>query len=181
MNILFTLMAVILMPLATYAAGSSTTTDTDLAKRTRTETLAELLLTVPPEQRIIIPAIGTALAHIVVFTDTNCPYCQQLHGLREAIARRGIEIQYIFYPRSGPSADSYSQAIAVWCSADRLAALDKVFKGETLPAADCAHPVMAHYELALKLDLKGTPAIVTPDGVIAYGVPSRELLVEADH
>lgn len=180
MKFFLTLMAVTLLPLAFYAAEPTTTTKNALAKRTRSEALAELLLTVPPEQRIVIPAVGAMLAHLVVFVDTNCPYCMQLHSLGDAITERGVEIHYIFYPRSGPSADSYFQAVAVWCSADRLATLEKVYRGEKLPAANCDHPVMAHYELALKLGLKGTPAIITPDGVIAYGVPSRDRLVDSD-
>jgi len=144
------------------------------------ETLAGLLSTVPTEQRIVVPAVGETLAHLVVFVDTDCPYCSQLHELRDAIAERGIEIHYIFYPRSGPTADSYLQAVAVWCSADPLATLEEVFGGVRPPVANCDHPVMAHYELALKLSLKGTPAIITPDGAITYGVPSRDRLVGTD-
>jgi thiol:disulfide interchange protein DsbC len=126
---------------------------------------------VPPESRIVIPAAGQKLAQVVVFTDTDCPYCMKLHDMRDAIAQRGIEIQYIFYPRSGPDGGSYTQAVAVWCSADRVAALEKVLHGETLPAAHCDNPVNAHYQLALKLGLRGTPAIVTREGAVGYGLP----------
>jgi thiol:disulfide interchange protein DsbC len=179
-KLFLTLMTVTGLPFASYSAEPTTTSEDVLAERARSVTITRLLSTVPPEQRIVIPAVGATLAHLVVFVDTNCSYCRQLHGLADAITRRGIEIDYIFYPRSGPSADSYFQAVAVWCSTDRLAALEDVFRGERLPIAHCDHPVMAHYALALELDLKGTPAIITPDGVVAYGVPSRDKLDDSD-
>lgn len=136
-----------------------------------------LLASVPVESRIIIPAAGEKLAQVVVFTDTDCPYCMRLHDMRDAIAQRGIEIQYIFFPRSGPGSDSYAQAVAVWCSADRVAALEKVLRGEILPAARCDNPINAHYTLARKLGLMGTPAVVTTTGAIGYGLPGQELLL----
>jgi protein-disulfide isomerase len=139
-----------------------------------------LLATVPPASRIIIPAAGEKLAEVVVFTDIDCPYCMRLHDMRQEISQRGIEIQYIFFPRSGPGSHSYAQAVAVWCSADRIASLEKVLHGKTLPAGHCDNPVSAHYALARKLGLMGTPAIVTTEGAIGYGLPSQDWLTAAD-
>jgi thiol:disulfide interchange protein DsbC len=158
----FALSVLLLLPIGGHTAPPSATSR------------LALLATVPPESRIIIPASGKKLAEVVVFTDTDCPYCMRLHDMRDEIARRGIEIQYLFFPRSGPGSDSYTQAVAVWCSADRIVALDKVLHGKSLPAAHCDNPVNAHYALARKLDLMGTPAIVTSEGAIGYGLPSRD-------
>jgi thiol:disulfide interchange protein DsbC len=164
----FALAVLVLLPIAGHTDPPTTTSR------------LALLTTVPLESRIVIPAAKTTVAQVVVFTDTDCPYCVRLHDMRNAITQRGIEIQYIFYPRSGPGSDSYTQAVAVWCSTDRVAALDKVLHGETLPAAHCVNPVDAHYALARKLGLMGTPAIVTSEGTIGYGVPSRDWLAAAD-
>lgn len=161
MTLRFALSLLILLPLAGY------TQDPEAASR------QALLGSVPLESRIIVPARGEKLTHVVVFTDTDCAYCMRLHDMRDAIAQRGVEIQYIFYPRSGPGSDSYAQAVAVWCSADRLAALDKVLHGGTLPSAQCDNPIDAHYALARQLKLMGTPAIVTSEGTIGYGVPGN--------
>jgi thiol:disulfide interchange protein DsbC len=162
MTLRFALAVLMLLPVAARTEAPSATSR------------LALLATVPPESRIVIPAAGQKLAQVVVFTDTDCPYCMKLHDMRDAIAQRGIEIQYLFYPRSGPGGDSYAQAVAVWCSADRVAALEKVLHGETLPATHCDNPVDAHYELAQKLNLRGTPAIVTPEGAVGYGVPGHD-------
>jgi thiol:disulfide interchange protein DsbC len=54
-----------------------------------------------------------------------------------------------------------------------------VLGGTTLPPADCDNPVRAHYALAEALDLKGTPAIVTEDGRVHYGVVSAGEILAA--
>ena len=120
----------------------------------------------------VLPATGSAVARIVVFTDTDCPYCLRLHRARAGLLKSGIEIRYLFYPRSGPASASFDQAVAVWCSNDPAGALERALNGATLAATDCPNPVMDHYELARELGLKGTPAIITADGNIRYGALS---------
>jgi len=157
----------------------SVATATNLTETRRSQVRLELLSGLPEDQRMIVPAEGTRQASLVVFTDTHCPYCQRLHQQLAKLPHDGIEVQYLFYPRSGPSSESFAQAVAVWCSRDRLAALDAVFGGATLPAASCEHPVMAQYDLALRLDLKGTPAILTADGAVHYGALGTQEIVDA--
>jgi len=127
---------------------------------------------------ITIPATSPTVTHISVFTDTNCPYCMLLHRRRDELLRQGIEIEYLFYPRSGPDSASYRQAVAVWCSSDRLAALDLALAGVELPEATCDNPVREHYELARKLELRGTPAVVSADGSVTYGFPSAAKILD---
>jgi len=143
--------------------------EANLTERRRAAIRNELLAAVPAEQRIVAPAQVPVRSTIVVFVDTDCPYCLRLHGQQEQFARRGIEIQYLFYPRSGPSSDSFAQAVAVWCAADRLAALDDALAGRPLQASDCPNPVLRHYETARSLQLQGTPAIISADGRVRYG------------
>jgi thiol:disulfide interchange protein DsbC len=158
----------------------SVTAEVNLTERRRAAVRRALIAAVPREQRIVVPAVEPIRARIVVFADTNCPYCLELHEQGADFAQHGIEVHYLFYPRSGPSGESFPQAVAVWCAPDRIAALGAVLGGATLPAADCDHPVMSHYELARQLDLKGTPAIVTADGDIRYGVVSAEQILDGD-
>jgi len=152
----------------------SVATETNLTERTRARLRREMLGRIPLAERILLPAVGPKRAEIVVFADTNCPYCLKLHAASDQLRERGIEIQYLFYPRSGPDSVSFSQAVSVWCAADRVAALGTALAGGSLPARDCGNPVMRHYQLARDLDLKGTPAILTADGRISYGVSSAD-------
>jgi thiol:disulfide interchange protein DsbC len=145
-------------------------TETNLTEKARARVRRDLMARIPADERIVVPAAGEVRARVAVFADTNCPYCFRLHRDADEYARRGIEIQYLLYPRAGKEGDTWSQAEAVWCAPDRLAALESVLAGGTLPAPDCDNPVEAHYELAMALGLKGTPAIVTESGRVHYGV-----------
>lgn len=128
-------------------------------------------------ETIAIPATVPSVTQVTVFTDTSCPYCARLHNHREALLRQGIDIRYIFYPRSGPGSASFRQAVAVWCADDRVAALGLALNGSTLPEADCDNPIAQHYALARELELLGTPAVVTADGTVRYGLVSARSIL----
>jgi len=153
--------------------------ETNLTERRRGAIRNELIAAIPAKQRIVVPAQGAVRSRIVVFVDTDCPYCLRLHGQQQQFARRGVEIQYLFYPRSGPSSDSFAQAVSVWCAEDRLAALDDALAGRRLPPSDCPNPVMRHYETARSLQLEGTPAIIGADGQVRYGALSVDQALNA--
>lgn len=153
-------------------------TETNLTEKRRADIRRERLRSVPDSDTLLMPARAPAVTRIVVFTDVDCPYCLALHRRHDELLQRGIEIQYLFYPRSGPASASFNQAVAVWCSENRLAALDRALRGASLPEADCAHPVRRHYELARELELKGTPAVITADGTVKYGLHSAEDILQ---
>lgn len=152
----------------------SVPTETNLTEMRRAAMRRDLLKAVPDDQTLIVPASGPTVGRVVVFTDTNCRYCALLHSRRDELLQQGIEIQYLFYPRSGPTSDSFDQAVTVWCSDDRVAALDRALRGAVLSDAECANPVLQHYELARELDLKGTPAVITANGTLRYGMHSPD-------
>lgn len=156
----------------------SVTNEINLTERSRAAVRLKLIAGIPLDERIIVPA-QNAKTEIIVFADTDCPYCTKLHEQSRQFAEQGIEIHYLLYPRSGPASESFAQAVSVWCSGNRLAALDSVLHGASLSAANCSNPVMTHYELARALDLRGTPAIVTTDGSVRYGVPSADEIIAA--
>lgn len=152
----------------------SIATETNLTEKRRGNIRLDLLDRISEDETLVAPARVPTVARVIVFTDVDCPYCLALHRRHEELQQQGIEIQYLFYPRSGPESASFAQAIAVWCSSDRLAALGNSLRGEELPEADCENPVRRHYELAQELELKGTPAIIAADGTVKYGLYSPE-------
>ena len=156
----------------------SVATATNLTERRRASIRRELLRSIAKEEAILVPASEPVVARIFVFIDTNCPYCVSLHRGHEELRRRGIEIQYLFYPRSGPASASFKQAVAVWCSNDRLAALEDSLGGVMMPEARCPNPVRKHYDLAQQLELKGTPAVIAANGAIRYGMISADDIAE---
>lgn len=128
-------------------------------------------------ETLTISAASPSVSQIYVFTDTSCPYCALFHVRRDELLRQGIDIHYLFYPRSGPESSAFRQAVAVWCSRDRFAALALALRGRTLPEADCEHPIELHYDLARHLNLLGTPAIITADGTVHYGYVSIQTIL----
>ena len=118
---------------------------------------------------------------ITVFTDIDCAYCRKLHSEMADYNNKGITIDYLFYPRTGPGSPSYNKAVSVWCNKDRNTALTKAKAGQELPAATCANPVAEHFMLGTELGISGTPYIVTDKGNLLPGyVPPAALLQELD-
>jgi thiol:disulfide interchange protein DsbC len=142
----------------------------DLTEETRAAVRRDLLATVPEDERIVLRASGRLRHRITVFTDTDCPYCRRFHEQIEDYRQAGIEIQYLFYPRAGRDSPAFARAVAVWCATNRTSMLGTVLAGGEVTAADCANPVADHYDLALRLGLKGTPALIAEDGTVMYGV-----------
>ena len=126
------------------------------------------------------PAGGSAKYTVTVFTDIDCGYCRKLHQHIKEYNDDGIAVRYVFFPRSGPETPSFYKAEKVWCASDRKAALTeaKLGKGYEGPK-DCPNPVMTHLRLAAELGLRGTPAIVLPDGELIPGYQKPEELLKA--
>jgi thiol:disulfide interchange protein DsbC len=115
---------------------------------------------------------------ITVFTDIDCGFCRKLHRQIAQYNERGIEVRYLFFPRSGPDTTSWFKAENVWCADDRNAALTRAKSGIDIKSDDCGPtPVAQHYELGRAIGIRGTPAIVAQGGELIPGyVSPNELL-----
>lgn len=115
---------------------------------------------------------------VTVFTDVDCGYCRKLHSEIDQYEAAGIGIRYLFYPRSGPNTESFAKAEAVWCSADRKAALTLAKKGgPVMGPTNCPNPVQKQYDAGEALGINATPMLVLPDGEIVRGyLPPQALL-----
>jgi thiol:disulfide interchange protein DsbC len=114
---------------------------------------------------------------VLVFTDIDCPYCRKLHREIADYNERGITVQYLFFPRSGPGTDSWAKADAVWCSSSRQQAMTDAKSGAVVEAEDCGETAVAmHYKLGKDLGIAGTPAIFTESGELIVGYRSAEEL-----
>lgn len=116
---------------------------------------------------------------VTIFTDIDCPYCRKLHQEMAEYNKRGITIRYLAFPRAGLSSDSYQKAVSAWCAPDPAKAMTEAKSGKELPRAksDCRNPVRDHFELARKMNISGTPALVLQDGTVLPGyMPADRLL-----
>jgi thiol:disulfide interchange protein DsbC len=141
-------------------------TNQNLTEQTRANARVGLLASVDRDHMIVFsPTNGEVKHTITVFTDVDCGYCRQFHRDIDEVTALGIEVHYLFYPRTGPDTESWAKADKVWCSSDRNAALTRAKLGGTLPDAACEDtPVAAHYDLGHQVGLRGTPAIFSESG-----------------
>lgn len=134
------------------------------------------LAKVAKKDMIIYPAKGETKAVVYSFTDADCPYCTKLHDEIDEINASGVEVRYLAWPRSEASIPKME---AIWCSKDRVAAMDKAKAGGIVTAASCHSPVQEQIQLGLSLGVNGTPAIFTEEGQQIGGYLPAKQLVEA--
>ena len=121
---------------------------------------------VPANRRIVFAPAGKPQYRITVFTDIDCGYCRKLHSQIAEYNKRGIEVDYLFYPRSGLTGESYDKAMAVWCAKDRKASFTAAKAGQTPPLLKCDNPIAQDFELGNQVGVPnfGTPSIFAADG-----------------
>ena len=151
----------------------------NLTERRRAQARADILASVDPESMIVFSPDSVDARHTVtVFTDIDCGFCRQLHREMEQINALGVEVRYLSYPRTGPDTDSWDKADKVWCDADRQTAFTEAILQDTLPEQSCeATPVASHYDLGLQVSVRGTPTILTDDGVQLGGYLAPDELI----
>jgi thiol:disulfide interchange protein DsbC len=129
------------------------------------------------ESDMVVYKPETVKHTITVVTDINCPYCRRLHKEIPKYMENGIKVRYIFMPLKGT--EDINKTISVWCSDDRNAALDIAKAGGEIEAKKCDNPIMKHMELARKLGIRGTPAIILENGDMLPGyVPVDKLVTQ---
>jgi thiol:disulfide interchange protein DsbC len=157
-----------------YLAGDVFDMDTkeNITEERRRQGRLALLAGVADDDAIIFAPRTPARHTVTVFTDVDCVHCRRLHSEIAELNRLGIRVRYLMYPRGGPGTDSWKQAEAVWCSADRKDALTRAKRGEEIKAKRCETPIAAQYQLGRDVGVTGTPGIVTDKGDYLAGYAS---------
>lgn len=145
-------------------------TSANLSEETRAHARATMLGSVDQSSMIVFkPANGQVKHTVTIFTDVDCGYCRQFHREIDKVTALGIEVHYLFYPRTGPNTESWAKAEEVWCAPDRNAALTRAKLGGSLPDAKCSTPVADTYDLGQRIGVRGTPAIFNEAGDLIGG------------
>lgn len=157
-------------------------TNRNLTEDTRASTRIGMLAEVPADQMMVFPAADGEPKHsITIFTDIDCGYCRQFHREIEQVNNLGVEVRYLFYPRTGPNTDSWAKAEKVWCSGTDLRndALTRAKLGGQVPESGCdTTPVGSHWDLGHAIGVTGTPSIIAPNGEIIGGYMAPDMLLE---
>jgi thiol:disulfide interchange protein DsbC len=131
-----------------------------------------------PEKDMIVYGAAKLPHTVTVFTDVDCTYCRKLHAEMKDYNARGIRVRYLFYPRMGPDSEGWNKAVSVACAPNRTAAMDRAKRGEIIDGRKCASKVKRDFELGQQMGLRGTPAIIMPDGELVGGYLPPAMLVQ---
>lgn len=116
---------------------------------------------------------------VIVFSDPDCPYCKKLHEDIKGIISNRKDIA--FYIKLFPlqmHPEAYAKSKTVVCKKSTKL-LDDAMAGKTLPKPDCkSEEVDNNLKLGEELGIRGTPAIIFPDGRLLPGYLPADALIE---
>ncbi|MBI5327509.1 MAG: DsbC family protein [Deltaproteobacteria bacterium] len=119
----------------------------------------------------VIMGDSKAKTKVIVFDDTDCPYCKKLHEEIKKILKERKDIA--FYIKLYPldiHPDAYEKSKSIICNKKSVKLLDDAFAGKKLPKSDCAtKEVDENIKLGKSLGIGGTPTIIFPDGRLLPG------------
>jgi thiol:disulfide interchange protein DsbC len=153
-------------------------TKSSLTEASRSSDRLATMKTIDASKAIEFKAKGEEKHVLYVFTDVDCPFCMKLHKEVPALNEKGVTVRYMAYPRAGIGSPAYKKMVNVWCADNKQDALTKVKNGETIETKDCVNPVADDFALGQKLGVDGTPALVTPEGLMIPGYRPADQLVK---
>ena len=150
----------------------------NLAEQRRDGERRAKLEAVKTEDMIVFSPEGEPRAHITVFTDVTCFYCQKLHREVPALNKQGVEVRYLAYPRAGMDSDGYRKLASAWCADNPQDALTRLKQKESVEENVCTpNPIGQQYRLGGEVGVRGTPAIITETGQMIPGYQSADDLM----
>lgn len=147
-------------------------TDTRLSALNRVDVSA-----IPLEGAIVV-GNPKGKKKVVVFSDPDCHYCKVLHEeMKKAAAKDGeLAFHVKIYSRLNDPKTA-RKALAAVCAGTE-AALAEAYEGKGTPPEGCKSTAVEEtYRLVQKLNLKGTPVLVLPDGRVIRGTRPADDLV----
>jgi thiol:disulfide interchange protein DsbC len=111
---------------------------------------------------------------IAVFSDPDCPYCRKLH--KELKKLKDVSVYVFLSPLKKIHPESEVKAISIWCSEDRIKALDNAYNDVKIEHKECENPINKNLEFMFGNNIYVTPTIVLESGEIVEGyLPSEKL------
>ncbi|MBI5561021.1 MAG: DsbC family protein [Deltaproteobacteria bacterium] len=120
-----------------------------------------------------------AKTKIIVFDDPDCPFCKKLHEEIRKIIEKNKDISFLIklYPLPIHK-EAYDKSKAILCEKS-VKLLDDAFAGKVLPKPKCAaKEIDENIKLAGELGIRGTPAIILPDGRLIPGYVDADTLLK---
>lgn len=122
-----------------------------------------------PLQDAVTEVRGNGQAHVVVFSDPDCPYCKRLEA--EFAKMTDVSIHTFLLPMDQLHPQARAKSIQIWCQQDKTAAWIGWMRENKTPKtiAACDTPLDRNEQLAQHLGFNGTPTLVFPNGKSSSG------------
>ena len=116
--------------------------------------------------------MGEGKRKLYVFTDPQCHFCFQLHEELKQI--KDLQTFFFLYPLSPAS---YEKAKSIWCSQDKVKALEETYQGKELRSPSCdTSPIDKNMELGKRLLVESTPTLLFENGKMTEGYTASDTL-----
>jgi len=152
-------------------------TKTNLTQE-RVSDLNRLDVSQVPLDNAIVLGDKEAKHRVIVFSDPDCPYCSKLHEEMKKVVQKRNDIAFFIklYPLSFHK-DAYGKSKSIVCEKS-LALLEDAYAKKSLREAKCETTELdENIELAKKLGLRGTPAIILPNGNLISGYKDADSII----
>ena len=129
-----------------------------------------------PLERAIKIVKGNGSRKFAVFSDPDCPFCQQLE--KTLLSVNDITMYVFLFPIASLHPQAPAKAHAIWCAADRAQAWEQWMHEKKLPPARTCNgdPIDALQKLGDTLHINSTPTLFFVNGRrIAGAIPAAEL------
>lgn len=139
----------------------------------RKEALARIDFEVLPLLDAMKEVRGNGSRVMAVFSDPDCPYCQRLESDIRSLT--DVTIYTFLMPLVSLHPAAHAKAISIWCAGDRIATWQAaMLHSESVPSAECPHPVDRNVALGERLGINGTPTLISADGRMLPGAASKD-------
>lgn len=116
--------------------------------------------------------MGEGKRKLYVFTDPQCYFCFQLHEELKQI--KNLQTFFFLYPLTPAS---YEKAKSIWCSQDKVRALEETYQGKELRSPFCdTSPIDKNMEFGKRLLIDSTPTLLFQNGKMIEGFASPNTL-----
>ncbi|MDA8260356.1 MAG: DsbC family protein [Betaproteobacteria bacterium] len=130
-----------------------------------------------PLDKAIVRVTGNGSRKLALFSDPECPFCQDLE--KELKDINNLTTYIFLLPLTEIHPDAERKAELVWCASDKAKAWDDMMLNQKEPVAgntNCKTPIKDIAELAAKLSITGTPGMVFANGqMIPGGLPREKI------
>lgn len=114
---------------------------------------------------------GNGKRKLAVFSDPDCPYCQQLERNLQSIT--DVTIYTFLFPLESLHPRAKGTAISIWCAKDQSKAYSEYMLDNKQPQVkSCANPIDRNVQFGGSMGIQGTPSVIFEDGSLIPGAIS---------